>query len=304
MTANTGREWLPRTGVWTGALDFVPAGRARDLAAELEALGYGAIWVPEVAGRDVFVQLSLILSATERMVGASGIANIWARDAVAMSCGARALTEAYPDRVLLGLGVSHRNLVEDLRGHAYAQPLAAMRRYLAMMAAAPYTAERPRTPVRRVLAALGPKMLALAAEDADGAHPYLVTVEHTAMARQILGTGPLLCPEQMFVLDGDPVSARATARAGIAVYLTQPNYTRNLLRLGFTETDLADGGSDRLVDALVAWGDVQSLADRVQDHFDAGADHVCVQALTAERRGVPLTAWREAAPALAEFAAR
>jgi len=299
----THRGWLPAIGIWTGALDFVPTARARELAAEIEELGYGAIWVPEVAGRDVFVQLTHVLSATERLVGATGIANIWARDAVAMSCGARALTEAYPDRMLLGLGVSHRNLVEGLRGHDYRNPLDAMRAYLDAIEAAPYTAQRPATPVRRVIAALGPKMLALAAEKTDGAHPYLVTVEHTARARETLGPGPLLCPEQMFVLETDAANARAIARSGLAVYLSQPNYTRNLLRLGFTEGDITGGGSDRLVDALVAWGDVQAVADRVRAHLDAGADHVCVQALIAERRGVPLRQWRAAAPALTGLAA-
>jgi probable F420-dependent oxidoreductase len=205
--------------------------------------------------------------------------------------------------VLLGLGVSHRNLVEGMRGHEYRKPLEAMATYLDAMTAAPYTAERPTTPVRRVVAALGPKMLALAGEKADGAHPYLVTVEHTAQARASLGPGALLCPEQMFVLATDPREARTTARHGLAVYLTQPNYTRNLLRLGFTEEDLADGGSDRLVDALVAWGDVEAVTDRVRAHLDAGANHVCVQALTDERRAVPLTQWRAVAPALCELAA-
>jgi probable F420-dependent oxidoreductase len=300
----TRHPWLPPIGIWTGAFDMVPAARARELAVELEGLGYGAVWVPEVAGRDVFVQLMHILSPTTRLVGATGIANIWARDAVAMSCGVRAVTEAFPDRVLLGLGVSHRNLVEGLRGHEYRRPIEAMTAYLDAMEGAPYSAERPTTPVRRVLAALGPRMLALAAEKTDGAHPYLVTVEHTAMAREALGAEPLLCPEQMFVLDADPGSARATARKALAVYLAQPNYANNLIRLGFSEDDIADGGSDRLVDALVVWGDDDDVAERVQAHFDAGADHVCVQALTTERRAVPLTQWREVAPALNKVARR
>jgi probable F420-dependent oxidoreductase len=300
----TGWDWLPPVGIWTGALDLVPTARVREVAVELEQLGYGAVWIPEVAGRDVFVHLTHILSATNRLVGATGIANIWARDAVAMSSGARALTEAFPDRMLLGLGVSHRNLVEDLRGHAYRRPVETMSAYLDAMEAAPYTAERPTTPVRRVIAGLGPRMLALAGEKADGAHPYLVTVEHTATARATMGPGPLLCPEQMFVLDADPARARATARKGLAVYLSQPNYVRNLLRLGFSEADIADGGSGRLVDALVAWGSLDVVVDRVRAHFDAGADHVCVQALTSERRSVPLFAWREAAPAFRELVAR
>jgi probable F420-dependent oxidoreductase len=299
----TERAWLPRIGIWTGALDFLPTAQLKETAAEIEALGYGAIWVPEVAGRDVFVTLTHVLSSTQRLVGATGIANIWGRDAVAMSGGVRAVTEAFPDRVLLGLGVSHQNLVEGLRGHHYRRPLEAMSAYLDALEAAPYTAQRPSTPVRRVIAALGPKMLALAAEKTDGAHPYLVPVEHTAEARGILGPAPLLCPEQMFVLDHDPASARATARATLAVYLAQPNYARNLLRLGFTEEDFAGSGSDRLVDALVVWGDVDAVVERVRAHLDAGADHVCVQALVDEKRAVPLAQWREVAPALRELGA-
>jgi probable F420-dependent oxidoreductase len=298
----TDRAWLGPVGIWTGNLDFLSTAEMKDAAAELEELGYDAIWVPEVAGRDVFVALTHLLSATQRLVGATGIANIWGRDAVAMACGVRAVTEAFPDRVLLGLGVSHQNLVEGLRGHHYRKPLEAMSSYLDAMEAAPYSAQRPSTPVRRVIAALGPKMLALAGEKADGAHPYLVPVEHTAQARDVLGPGPLLCPEQMFVLEQDPSTARAIARRHLAVYLGQPNYARNLMRLGFTDEDFTDDASDRLVDALVAWGDVDAVVDRVRAHLDAGADHVCVQALVSEKRGVPFDQWREAAPALRELA--
>jgi probable F420-dependent oxidoreductase len=297
----TDRLAMPRIGVWTGAFDYVPTARMKELGAELEELGYGAIWIPEVAGRDVFVALTHLLSATTRVIGATGIANIWGRDAVAMAGGVRALTEAFPERVLLGLGVSHQNLVEGLRGHDYRKPLSAMSAYLDAMDAAPYSAERPSTPVRRVLAALGPKMLQLAGTKADGAHPYLVPVEHTAEARSVLGDGPLLCPEQMFVLGSDASAARETARRTLAVYLGQPNYVRNLIRLGFTDDDVAGGGSDRLVDALVAWGDVDAVADRVKAHLDAGADHVCVQALVDGKRAVPVDEWREVAPALRDL---
>lgn len=294
---------LPPIGVWTGALDFVPTAQARELAAELEELGYGAVWLPEVAGRDVFAHLALLLDRTTHLVGATGIANIWARDALTMTGGVKALTEAFPERVLLGLGVSHRNIVEDLRGHDYQRPLEKMRTYLDAMDEAPYTAQRPSTPVRRVIAALGPKMLALAAEKVEGAHPYFVPVEHTATARQTLGQGPLLCPEQAVVLETDPVRARELARSHMHVYIQQPNYANSLRRLGFTDADLADGGSDRLVDAIVAWGDEQAAVDRVRAHLDAGADHVAVQAVSAEKRGVPDEQWRALAPALRELAA-
>ncbi|MGQ0479903.1 MAG: TIGR03620 family F420-dependent LLM class oxidoreductase [Pseudonocardia sp.] len=289
---------LPRTGLWTGALDALPAGQARELAAELETLGYGAVWIPEVAGRDPFVHLSLLLSSTDRLIGATGIANIWARDAVATSGAVKALTEAFPERMLLGLGVSHQNLVNDLRGHHYDKPLTAMRNYLDAMDSAPYTAHRPSTPVRRVLAALRPRMLRLAAEKTDGAHPYFVTPEHTAKARDTLGAGPLLCPEQAVVLESDPATARAVGREYTSLYLSQPNYVNSIRELGFAEEDLAAGGSDRFVDSLVAWGNEESILARVREHLDAGADHVAVQALPAHRREVPAGQWRELAPAL------
>jgi probable F420-dependent oxidoreductase len=294
---------LAPVGVWTGALDAVPSGQARELAAELEQLGYGAVWLPEVAGRDVMLHLGLLLSATQRLVGATGIASIWARDAVTMTGGVKGLTEAFPERVLLGLGVSHHTLVEGLRGHEYGPPLPAMRTYLDAMDAAPYTAFRPTTPVRRVLAALGPKMLALAAEKTDGAHSYLVPPEHTEQARKELGAGPLLCAEQAVLLESDPARARQIGRAHTAIYVRLPNYQNNLRRLGFTDPDFADGGSDRLVDAIVAWGDEQAVVDRVRAHFDGGADHVCIQALTAGPRDVPTEQWRALAPALGDLAA-
>lgn len=290
-------------GLWTGSLDFVPAGQSRELAAEIETLGYSAIWLPEVAGRDVFVHLALLLSATSRLVGATGIANIWGRDAVAMAGAINGLTEAFPERVLVGLGVSHHTLVGGLRGHQYEKPLTAMREYLDRLDQSPYIAERPSTPPRRVLAALGPKMLELAGTRSDGAHPYFVTPEHTAAARQVLGPEPLLCPEQAVLLETDPDTARAVGRAHLAVYTPLPNYANNLRRLGFGDDDLADGGSDRLVDAIVAWGSADDVVKRVRAHFDAGADHVPVQMLTSERRGVPVEQWRALAEPLRELAA-
>lgn len=292
---------LPRLGIWTGSLDAVPLAEACDHAAEIERLGYGALWVPEVAGRDVFVGLGAILRSTDQLVGATGIASIWARDAVAMTGAAKALTEAFPERVLLGLGVSHHSLVEGLRGHEYRRPLEAMRSYLEAMDASPYTAYRPTTPLRRVLAALGPRMLDLAAERTDGAHTYFVTPEHTATARARLGER-LLCVEQAVLVETDPIRAREIGRAHTAIYVVLPNYQASLRRMGFEDTDFADGGSDRLVDAIVAWGDEATIAGRVGEQFAAGADHVCVQPLTAERRSVPATQWRTLAPALRDAA--
>ncbi len=289
---------LTPVGIWTGALDAVPSSRARELAAELESLGYGALWLPEVAGRDPFVHLSMLLSATERLVGATGIANIWARDAVATSCATKSLEEAYPDRVLIGLGVSHQPLVNDLRGHDYGKPLTAMRRYLDGIEQAPFSAHRPSTPAKYVLAALRTKMLRLSAERTEGAHPYFITPEHTAKARALLGDGPLLCPEQAVLIESDPDRAREIGRVYTSTYLGLPNYRNALLDLGFDSSDMVDGGTDAVVDALVAWGDLDTIRARVRQHLDAGADHVAVQALPVEKRGVPDDQWRELAPAL------
>jgi probable F420-dependent oxidoreductase len=294
---------LAPVGIWTGSLDMVPAAEAQQLAAELEQLGYGAIWLPEVAGRDVMVHLALLLSATRRLVGATGIASIWGRDAVTMTGGVKGLTEAFPERVLLGLGVSHHNLVQELRGHQYERPLRAMQTYLDAMDKAPYTAFRPTTPVRRVLAALGPKMLLLSGERTDGAHTYLIPPDHTEQARKQLGADPLLCVEQAVLLESDPTRAREIGRAHTRVYVGLPNYQNNLRRLGFIDEDFEEGGSDRVVDAIVAWGDEQAIVDRVRAQFDAGADHVCVQPLSAKPRDVPADQWRTLAPALRELAA-
>jgi probable F420-dependent oxidoreductase len=289
---------LARTGIWAFQLDLQPAARAREAAAELETLGYGSLWLPEVAGRDPFVAAALLLDATDRMVLATGIANIYARDAIAMASAQRTLTEAFPDRFLLGLGVSHQVAVEGMRGHDYQRPVPTMRAYLDAMDVAPWFAVEVPVPTRRVLGALGPKMLELAASRADGAHPYLVTPEHTAIAREVLGDGPLLVPEQKAVLETDADAARAIARRVLATYLSLPNYTNNLRRLGFGDDDLANGGSDRLVDALVVWGDEETVATRVAAHRAAGADSVCVQVLGAGFTDLPLDQWRRLAPAL------
>jgi len=272
--------------------------KAREIAFELEELGYGALWFGEAAGREALTNASLLLSGTKRIVIATGIANIYARDAVAMAAGQKTLAEAYPDRFLLGLGVSHAPLVEQLRGHQYQKPLAAMRAYLDAMDQAPYRSVAPPGKPLRVLAALGPKMLRLSAEHADGAHPYNVNPEHTAQARKILGPRPYLCPEQAVVLETDPEKARAIGRAFLGLYLTLPNYTNNFLRLGFDESDFKDGGSDRLIDGIIAWGDVTAIRNRIREHHSAGADHVCIQVLTADATAVPMREWRELASAL------
>lgn len=289
---------LGRVGIWTFVLDLQPTARARELAAELEELGYGAIWVPDAIGRDPLVHATLLLGGTKRIAIGTGIAQIYGRDPMTMAAGWKTVSEAFPGRFVLGLGVSHQPMVEGIRGHTYGPPLTAMREYLDRMDSAMYMAAEPSAPPQRVLAALGPKMLALASERAGGAHPYFVPVEHTARAREILGSGPLLAPEQHAVLETDAAEARRIARDHMAIYLGLPNYVNNLRRFGFTDDDLAGGGSDRLVDAVVAWGDIDAIRARVQAHHDAGADHVAVQLLMPERVTVPLDEWRRLAPAL------
>jgi probable F420-dependent oxidoreductase len=289
---------LGRVGIWTFVFDLQPIARAREVAAELEELGYSAIWVPDAVGRDPLVHAALLLSGTRRITVGTGIAQIWGRDPLSMNAGWKTVSEAFPGRFVLGLGVSHQPIVEGLRGGTYERPFTAMREYLERMDTAMYAAAEPPEPPKRVLAALGPKMLALAAERADGAHPYNVPPEHTARAREILGPDQLLAPEQAVLLETDPAEARRIGRAHMAIYLDLPNYMNNLRRFGITEDDIADGGSDRLVDALVAWGDVDAIRARVQQHLDAGADHVAVQVLKPQRTEVPIDEWRELAPAL------
>lgn len=293
MTARIGT-----VGVWLGVLGWTPAAEARDAVAEIEQLGYGAIWVGEGHnGKESFANAGLLLAATQRIVVATGITNIWVRDSTATVGAANALAEAYPGRFLLGLGVSHKPQVAP-RGHEYARPVAHMRAYLDAMDAADYAGPRPAEPPQRVLAALRPPMLELARNRADGAHPYFVPPEHTARAREIMGPAKLLAPEQAVVLETDPSLARAAARAHMTWYLTLPNYVNNLRWLGFRDDDFAGGGSDRLVDAIVAWGDEGAIRRRIQEHLDAGADHVCIQPVGAERR-VGVDVLRTLAPALA-----
>jgi len=289
---------LGRVGIWTGVLDTVPSAEAQEIAGRLEALGFPTLWIPETIGRDPFITATRLLSATSTLKIATGIANIYARDALTMANTQRSLEEAFPGRFLLGLGVSHEHLVDRVRHHDYSKPYSRMVSYLDEMDAALFMAVGPQQRPATVLAALGPKMLRLSADKADGAHPYFVPVEHTAQAREIIGPDAILAPEQMVVLDTDRSRALETARKGMAIYLRAPNYVNNLKRYGFTDDDVADGGSERLVDAIVATGDVAAIAKRVDDHFAAGANHVCVQVLTENFTDVPEGAWRDLASAL------
>jgi probable F420-dependent oxidoreductase len=269
---------LQKLGVWA-ATDGFSAADAAAFAKRIEALGYGALWIPEAVGREVFSAAAWILANTSSLIVASGIANIYARDALCTAAAQKGLNEQSGGRFLLGLGVSHIPLVKDLRQHEYGKPVATMRAYLQAMAVAPYKSVPPASPPKTVLAALGPKMLELSAELADGAHPYNVTTEHTRQARAILGAGKLLCVEQGAILETNPAQARAFARQFLSIYLGLPNYVNNWRRLGFTETDFAGGGSDRLIDAVLVWGDEKAIRARIDEHWQAGADHVCVQAI-------------------------
>jgi probable F420-dependent oxidoreductase len=287
-----------RVGIWTAQLDFQPGARARELAAEIEGLGYGTLWVPEAVGREVVSHAAVLLGGTTRMVVGSGVANVWQRSAGATAAAQRLLADVSAGRFLLGIGVSHGPMVEGLLGLTYEKPLEKMRRYLDALDDAFTVSPPPADDPPRVLAGLGPRMLALAAERAWGALTYFVPVDHTVAARQTLGAGPMLLVEQAAMLSTDPEVARAAARKHMAIYLTLPNYRNNLLRLGWNEADLADGGSDDLVDALVAWGDVDAVATRVAEHHGAGADHVCVQVVDSDVTALPLEAWRRLAPVL------
>jgi probable F420-dependent oxidoreductase len=288
---------IGKVGIWN-FFETQTAAKAQEATAELEELGFKVVWMPEAVGREVMTAAGLLLAATRKIVIATGIANIWARDAVTMSAAQKTLCEAYPNRFLLGIGVSHAPLVEGVRGHRYDKPLSAMRSYLDAMDKALYVAPPPGGETPRVIGALAPKMLKLSAERADGAHPYFVPPEHTTHARSILGKGPLLAPEQAVVLETDPSKARMIARAHMMMYLSLPNYVNNLKRLGFSDADIENGGSDRLVDAIVVWGNIDAVAKRVRAHHDAGADHVCVQVLGSDPTQLPHSQWHELASAL------
>lgn len=280
---------LGRVGIWSFALRAggrapAPESEIREIAAELEELGYGTIWLGGSPGiRDA----RPLLEATSRVVVATGILNIWEYAAAAVAAEVAALPAEHRDRFVLGVGASHAAINE-----AYARPLTATRAYLDGLDAA----DPPVPAGRRVLAALGPRMLALSRDAAAGAHPYLVTPEHTRRAREILGREAVLAPEIKVVLETDPDRARALARRHLEVYMRLENYTSNLRRLGFGADDLRAGGSDRFVDAVVAWGDVDAAVRRVAEHHAAGADHVCLQVVAEQAR--PRQAWRELAAAL------
>ncbi len=290
---------LGPVGVWSFALQTHPAAIEQAAAATYEDLGYRAAWFPESIGsKEAFSHAAVLLAGSPRIVVATGIASIYARDAAAMASGARTLAEAYPDRFVLGIGVSHAPSVAK-RGGTYGKPLETMTFYLDAMDAADWTgpssAERP--PL--LLAALGPRMLDLAAERADGAHPYFVPVEHTRIARERLGPDPVLAVEVTAVLETDRPASREIARAFARRYLDSVNYANNLRRLGYTDADI-ETASDRLIDDIVVQGDADAIAGRVREHLQAGADHVCLQLRAADPTDLAIEAFTEVRDALGE----
>jgi len=283
---------LSGVGVWSNQLRYGDAGEAADAAAELEELGFTALWIPDIGG-PLFDSIDNLLGSTTQTVIATGILNLWMHEPSDVAERYAALTKRHGERFLLGIGVSHAPLIDSREPGLYRKPLAATRAFLDAIDAT----ETPVPVENRVLAALGPKMLELSATRARGAHPYLVTPDHTRTAREVLGDGPLLLPEQAVFLANSRDEARAVGADWLRAYTTLPNYANNLLRSGFTQDDL-DSISDRLFDAIIAWGDEDAIARRVDEHKQAGADHVCVQALTAEPMGFPREQWRRLAAAL------
>jgi probable F420-dependent oxidoreductase len=281
---------LGRIGVWSMQF-YGDRAEALEAAAELEEIGYGTLWLNNRP--QIFERSRELLDGTRRIVAATGIASIWTHTAADVAEAHLTITKAHAGRFLLGLGVSHPHLVDRDQPGRYSRPLARMREYLDELDATPH----PVPVAERVLAALGPRMLELARDRSAGAHPYLGTPEHTRRAREALGPGRLLASEQAVVLESDPGRARAAGREHLSRYLKAPNYTNNWLRLSFTADDLEGGGSDRLVDALVAWGSPEAIRQRVGQHHQAGADHVCIQVVGVQE-GLPREEWRRVAAAL------
>jgi probable F420-dependent oxidoreductase len=279
---------LNRIGIWSFALRNAETSVAAEAAAELEQLGYGALWFPGGSPEGFAQHISGLLGSTRNVVIATGIVSVWTHDPKTISAQYQQFEDAAPGRFLLGIGISHPHVVERA-GLTYQKPLAKLRWFLEELEDVPIE--------RRVLASLGPQSLQLAREKSWGTHPYFVPVAHTRVAREAIGPGKLLAPELMVVLETDAAKAREVARGSMAMYLAAPNYANTLLRLGYTADDLGNGGSDRIVDDIVAWGDEARILARVQEHIDAGADHVCVQVLNQDRRVPALDEWRRLATA-------
>lgn len=284
-------------GIWTGTHETLPAGQSGEIASELESLGYAAMWIPEAWGRESFTSSSLLLSATSRITIATGITNIWGRDAVNAASATKTLNAAFADRFVLGLGVSHQPLVERLRGHHYQTPLEAMREFLTAMDTAPMFSPEGHHGYARVIAALGPKMLELGATLANGVHTYLVTPDHTAVARDIVGD-QFIGVEQAVVLGQDRDEFLRRAHAHLETYTGLDNYRNSWRRYGFNDEDFVRGGSERLCDAMVVHGNEAAVLASIEEHRSAGASHVCLQVLGADLAQAPHEEWRRIADAL------
>jgi probable F420-dependent oxidoreductase len=283
-----------RIGVFAGPLNGQPTAIQREFVREMERLGYGTLWYGEALAQEAFARGAIYLAATERLVIASGIANIWARDAAAMANGGRTLAEAWPGRFILGIGVSHAPLVR-MRGHDYGRPYSAMREYLDAMDAAPWGGPEAELPPI-VLAALGPKMVGLARERTAGAYPYFTTTAHIREVRGILGPEPFLAADLPVVLADNLVAARAIGDRHLSYYLGSANYRNNLLRIGWPEADLEKPGSDALFEAIVAWGDLDRIGEKVRQRFEAGADQVVFNLVSADASAPPLNELRKLTP--------
>jgi len=290
-------DFPSRIGVWWASETWAMPD-AQDVAREIESLGYGSLFIPEAVGKECLTQSMAFLSATDRLVVGTGIANIHVRIPSAAETGGRTINALFPRRFVLGLGVSHGPLVDHMMGGSYAKPLATMRAYLEKMAAVPDAVEPGAGRPVRLLAALGPKMIELSGTHADGAHPYLVRPEQTRVTRDILGPDKWIVSEQAVTVGGTPDEQLAWAHGHLGVYTTLPNYRNSWLRQGFDESDLVPGGSDRLARAMVGMGSIEQAAASVRAHLDAGADHVVLQVLGDSPVLDPRPALRELAAAL------
>lgn len=290
--SNAEQPDLGRIGLWTFALDVQPMAKSQEAAAEIDEMGFGTVWLPEAVGREAFASSALILSATKNIKVATGIASIAARTAHSMQAGWKTLSEAFPGRFVLGLGVSHSHMVTKLHKLSYDKPYSNMVEYLDVMDKSPFAAAPPQGPMYRMIGALGPKMLQLSAERGVGAHPYFTTPQHTAEARALLGPKPLIAPEIAVIFENDKDKARESARKYMGTYTRLPNYANNLMRLGFTQDDVTNQ-SDKLVDEIVTRGGLDKIAARIKEHHDAGANHVCVQVITHDPLELPMAGWRE-----------
>jgi probable F420-dependent oxidoreductase len=278
---------IGKIGIWF-FLDAMTAPESATFAQTVEKAGYRTLWIPEAVGREPFAHAAYLLSRTERLVVATGIANIWARDAVTMAAASKTVAELSDGRFVLGIGVSHKPLVSNLRGHKYDKPYSYMKEYLPKMKNALYRAPQPKEEVPIVIAALHPKMLALAAAQTQGTHTYFVPPAHTAKARAHIGPTPWICVAQAVILERDATKARAAARQYMKTYVPRlPNYTNNLKALGYEDADFANGCSDRLVDDIVAWGTEEKIRDRIEAHFTAGATHVCILPIRWDNEQLP-----------------